>query len=119
MKYLTPKTERAYIRVRRCNSALEASIADYGERQMTKRNGPDPWMFTPFNVLSSFADLMVGNRLLFAEACGEVLHSTSSLVMLATSRTPAQWITGLPNPKAPQSTAAQSTGPAHRRDHRK
>jgi len=61
------------------------------------RDHLDPSYFAPFNLLSAFADLLTGNRLLFAEACGEVLHSTSSLVMLATSRTPAQWITGLPN----------------------
>jgi hypothetical protein len=46
--------------------------------------------------------------LLFAEAYGEMLHSTSSLVMLATSRTPAQWITGLPRASATQSPETRS-----------
>jgi hypothetical protein len=75
---------------------------------MTESDHPNAWCYSPLSFLSSFANLMTGNRLLFAEAYGEMLHSTSSLVMLATSRTPAQWITGLPRASATQSPETRS-----------
>ena len=42
-----------------------------------------------------------------AEAFGSMLRSTSVLVMLATSRTPAQWITGQRGRALPASIAGE------------